>query len=88
MGSRAKERDAGRRVVNPASRQRMRKPFMEDVFRGIAYTVIYRVRIEDRENRRGCQRKKWLRSFHLVISETAYRKTMMWPEMSPPTKGE
>ena len=36
IGSRAKERDMRRKVVNPASRQRMRKPFMENVFMCIA----------------------------------------------------
>ena len=36
IGSRAKEKDVRRKVVNPASRQRMRKPFMENVFMCIA----------------------------------------------------
>jgi hypothetical protein len=36
IGSRAKEKDVRRKVVNPASRQRMRKPFMENVFMNIA----------------------------------------------------
>ncbi len=41
IGSRATEKDVGEKVVNPASRQRMRKPFMENVFMCIALPLLF-----------------------------------------------
>lgn len=41
IGSRAKERDVKGRVVNPASRPMIRKPFMGNVFRGMVLPLRF-----------------------------------------------